>query len=223
MDVITCQFPSLKACYFILLLLLGTGCDVDLSPPQESPQVLFVALDGTGSYDHLREAKKRAIQALEDIPPGSRVYVRWITGRSAAPAAAITSGHIPREADNPFNPNAERQSVKKRLARHIADAESPQANTTDLKGLLWSAGQRFQKHPDLTRTLILATDLDGNARQSVPEMDLSHTSIRVIGFEVDPSHPGREARWKQIFQRAEADTTIIRYSDQLALTSEQRR
>lgn len=223
MDVSTCKFPFRKACYFILLLLLGAGCDVDLTPPKETPQVLFVALDGTGSYDHLRQAKKRAIQALEDAPPGSRVYVRWITSSSAAPTAAIASEYIPPEADNPFNPNSEKQSAKKRLARGIADAESPQANTTDLKGLLWSAGQRFKKHPDLKRTLILATDLDGNAKQNVPEMDLSHASIRVIGFEVDPSHPRRETKWKQLFQRAGADTTIIRYSDQLAATPTNRR
>lgn len=196
-----------QACYFALLLLLAGGCDTDLPSPKESPQVLFIALDGTGSYDHLRQAKKSAIRALEKAPPGSRVYVRWITGNSATSAASIGSLFIPPEAENPYDTSGESRSAREQLARVIAGATSPGSKTTDLQGLIWAASKRFEKHPGLGRKLLLATDLRGNSGRDFPEANLTGTSVRVVGFEVDPSRPRRADRWKEAFREAGADTT----------------
>lgn len=178
--------------------------------------MLFIALDGTGSYDHLRQAKKSAIRALEKAPPGSEVYVRWITGNSAASEAAIGSVYIPLEAENPYDTDGKSRSAKKQLAQAIAKATSPESETTDLQGLVWTASKRFEKHPGLSRKLLLATDLQGNSGRDFPEADLTDTSVRVVGFEVDPSRPKRAAKWKKAFREAGADTTMVRYLDQPA-------
>lgn len=201
--------------YLALLFLLG-GCNSGLSTPEENPQVLFIALDGTGSYDHLRQAKRSAVRALEKAPPGSKVYVRWITGNSAVPEAAIGSAYIPPEADNPYDTDGKSRSAKEQLAQAIAEAASPKSKTTDLQGLIWAASKRFEKHPGLGRNLLLATDLQGNSGRDFPEADLTGTSVRVVGFEVDPSRPTRAAKWKKAFREAGADTTMVRYLDQPA-------
>lgn len=203
-----------RPCYLALLLVLLGGCGLDISSPEESPQVLFIALDGTGSYDHLRQGKKSAIRALEKAPSGSRVYVRWITGNSAAPTAAIGSAYIPPEAENPYDTSSKSQSARKQLARAIAEAASPESKTTDMQGLIWAASKRFEKHPELDRKLLLATDLESNSGRSFPEVDLANTSVRTVGFEVNPSRPEREENWKKTFREAGADTTVVRYLDQ---------
>jgi hypothetical protein len=198
-----------------LLLLPLAGCGVDLPSPEEpTPEVLFIALDGTGSYDHLTEAKKAAIRALERAPAGSKVYVRWITGNSASDAAAIASAHVPEGSANPYRSGDEKLAVKKRLAQAIADAEFPSAPRTDLEGLLWAAEQRFRKHPKLVHRLLLATDLAGNAGRDFPEINLSGAEVLVAGFEVDPARPKREQRWKKTLREVGADTVKVRYLDQ---------
>lgn len=58
--------PSYLALLF-LSIFLG-GCGLGLSPPEKNPQVLFIALDGTGSYDHLEQIKK--------LDPGADGYPR---------------------------------------------------------------------------------------------------------------------------------------------------
>ena len=197
---------------FALLLLLSTGCGMDMSR-EPDPQVLFIALDGTGSYDHLNRAKKRAIQALEKAPPKSRVYVRWITGESASSAAVIGSIRVPESSNNPYAESGE-ESPKRKLARAIAEAKFPNADRTDLQGLLWVAGKRFRKYSDLKRRLLLATDLAGNVERELPEVNLKNATVQVAGFEVDPSRPRREQKWKQVFRDAGADTTVVHYFDQ---------
>jgi len=201
--------------YLLPLFLLLAGCGMDLPAPEKpDPQVLFIALDGTGSYDHLTEAKKAAIRALERAPAGSKVYVRWITGNSASDAAAIGSAHVPEGSANPYQTDGKKRTVKKRLARTIANAKSPQAGQTDLEGLLWAAEQRFRKHPKLAHRLLLASDLAGNAGREFPKINLRGAAVLVAGFEVDPSRPGREAKWRNTFREAGADTVEVRYLDQ---------
>ncbi|WP_259219930.1 hypothetical protein [Salinibacter ruber] len=213
--------PSHLILSHLALLFLLCGCGSGLSPPEENAQVLFVALDGTGSYDHLRQAKRGAVQALEKAPPGSKVYVRWITGNSAAPEAAVGSAYIPPGAENPYDTGGESRSAKKKLARSIAQATSPESKTTDLQGLIWAASKRFEKHPKLSRKLLLATDLRGNSGRDFPEADLTGASVRVVGFEVDPSRPRREGKWKKAFREAGADTTTVRYLDRPGRNSAQ--
>ena len=201
--------------YFLVLLLPIAGCGLELpSTEPPTPQVLFIALDGTASYEHLTESKKAAIRALEETPARSKVYVRWITGNSAADAAAIASGHISEGASNPYQSGDKEQAAKKRLAQAIADATFPEAGQTDLEGLLWAAEQRFQNHPKLDHRLILASDLAGNAGRDFHEVDLSGASVKVLGFEVDPDEPKREARWKNTFRQAGADTVSVHYLDE---------
>jgi hypothetical protein len=201
-----------------LLLLLGlllSGCGLELPSTEEpTPQVLFIALDGTASYEHLTEAKKATIRALEQAPSKSTVYVRWITGNSAADTAAIASARIPESASNPYQSGDKERPIKKRLARAIAEAKFPEAGQTDLAGLLWAAEQRFKNHPKLSPRLILATDLAGNAGRDFPDVNLSGVSVQILGFEVDPAEPERESRWRDTFHQAGADTVRVHYLDE---------
>lgn len=199
----------------LAMVLPLAGCGISLPSPEEpDPQVLFIALDGTGSYEHMKEAKRAAIRALEKAPAKSKVYVRWITGNSAADGAAIASAYLPEKADNPYQSENKKRSTKQRLAQAIAKTKSPEAQNTDLEGLLWTAERRFRGESDKDLRLILATDLAGNAGREFPEVNLSGVTVRVVGFEVDPSRPKRESRWRKTFQEAGADTTVVRYLDE---------
>jgi hypothetical protein len=174
----------------------------------KAPQVCTIFIDGTSSYTYLSKAKQTALKKIFNLPPGSKVYVRWITDDSFSDGCSIHSFIVPQKPEkikNPFaNPKIKKgyktkvlkyKYIWKKLASKIQKAQSPNSNSTDIMGALLAASKRFRYNPDYQPSLIMLTDMDDNAHKKYDNIDLKNALVQLLDYQVDSKQNDRQEIW----------------------------
>lgn len=209
-------------------LMLSLACPALADAPKEEPQVVFIAMDGTGSYRYLDRAKEVTIQLVEKLPPGSKVFVRWISADSYSDQASIVSAILPpipvlpsalnRRANAAYRDSlARRKAFYDRLHQVIRQAQSLRAPKTDIWGALYAAAERFEGNPGKVHRLVLMTDMDDNVGRSYDDFSLAGAKAEIMAFQADPYQKGksRKKQWTSHLTKLGAASVEFKSMDEV--------
>lgn len=210
-----------KRCLFFTILILATLASALAKVPQESVSkvapVVFVAIDGSGSYDFFDKCKDKLRALIDALPPGSELFLRLITADSYLDTNIILTSALPvnKEAsDNPFDAKVklrtalfrnEIRKVKEQIMNTLFKMNYPQSSRTDIFGFLIYVQEKFRERYQKChrRTeIFLFTDLLNNVetyRKWLEDGALSGTKIYVCGFK--QSVPEIKRTWAKIFSQ----------------------
>ena len=191
----------------VLILLLSSGCGLKKQHEEVQPLVCVIAIDGTGSYKYLDNAKNIVMDVVNALPDKSKLYVRWITQDSNSDSASIVSAIIPvtKKKINPFDQKGKRLAeiskgrkikIMNQVTKVINGAKSPKAGRTDIYGTIYAASERFSSNPDSLPLLILLTDMDDNVgNKEKYTIDLGGADVKILGYQVGPNADGYKKMW----------------------------
>ena len=233
------RFNILTLCAIsIFLIALVSSINCELNPVNKkknnqrtdvmSRQVCTIFIDGSKSYKYLNKAKRTALYKILSLPPGSKVYVRWITDDSYTDGCSIHSfivPHPPAKIKNPFaNPKIKKgykiellkyKQVWKKVALKIQKAQSPYSSYTDIMGALLVASKRFRYNPDYQPSLIMLTDMDDNAQKKYDNIDLKNAQVQILDYQVDSKQNERQEIWVNRFTSLGASAIKFAFLDDI--------
>jgi hypothetical protein len=222
--------------WIILLLFAFLGCDTgkNKEPPNAiknetikmQKRAIVVAIDYSGSYELLNQAKAMLCWIIKRLNPGDILYCRAITASSYPDNCTIFKLELPvlkeyRE-DNPFDKRLKNIRSKELFQINMLKKEAcsklsvsqpiPKAMKTDVYGFLAAASDKFVLiPPDYQRILIISSDLQDNIGYKV-KPQLSKVKIAITGFQnsKDPSKTLKlKNQWVKYFTEAGGSKVIF--------------
>jgi len=192
----------------------------------EKPVQCIIAIDGSGSYEHLDRAKYLSRREISGLPGGSMVMARWITDQSNADQASIVSAKlpaVPEKPENVFSPKKQERyrrqvlrgrAIRKQIFERLHRASSPEAEYTDIWGALYAAAERFRNTAEYRPRLVLMTDMVDNVGRRFEELDLAGVDIRVY-YQSDPESGTNKATWERKLKELGAADVRFIYMDEV--------
>lgn len=184
---------------------VGVSCP---GPGDLDPQyLLYLLLDRSGSYFTDRETimgmKEEASRYVREAPPGTAVYVAYISEASRRPKELVVRDAIPFEpaevectVANPFDRAQRRHCAKvkqQREARLVCVQEAYQrieqqidalvptrARRTDVDGALMMAGEILNAFPEAEKAVVVLSDGEDTESKSVSTPLAGFAHARVV-------------------------------------------
>lgn len=217
---------SVVLCVISMTVLLA-GCGekpVKARPKAPEPVACVIMIDGTGSYEHIDKAKATARKVIAGLPPGSKVYVRWITENSQSDKSGIISAQLPtiEKPKNSFDMREKQRyaatvaKIKKQrqeIFETLSGAVSPKATRTDIYGALAAASMRFEGNGGMKSMLVLMTDMDDNVRKEDLDVILNNASVRILDFQVGQNDAELKTYWRKYLSSRGAGKVDFAYLD----------
>lgn len=212
-------------CVSLAILLAGCGeKPVKVRQKVPDPVACVIMIDGTGSYEHIDKAKATARKVIGELPPGSKVYVRWITENSQSDKSGIISAQLPaiEKPKNSFDMREKQRyaaavaKIKKQrqeIFETLSGAVSPKAMRTDIYGALAAAGMRFEGNGGMKPMLVLMTDMGDNVKKSDLDVILKNASVRILDFQVGQNDAELKTYWRQYLSSRGAGKVDFAYLD----------
>ena len=195
---------SYCCCLILVALFFTVNCEKathgsEKTKPQKS-LLVYIGVDGSGSYNYLDNAKERMKKVIDYLPDGAQVNIRWITENSYLPKNAIESLTLPRirtkHNENMFKMDAklaqlkfkkETEQLKNQFLMKILQAPFPNSRHTDILGFLLLCSERINNYrKECTKYIIMFTDLKNNVqkyRKYLDDSSLKDTHIFILSYE----------------------------------------
>ncbi len=221
--------------WMFLMFLAFSGCEAEKkeeplvsqkSQMIERPKrVIVVAIDFSGSYKLLNQAKDMLCWIIEKLRPGDILYCRAITDSSYLDNCSIFRLEIPAlkeyHDDNPFDRKSKNQRsrelfqinmMKKEACNKLSVSPFTKVMKTDVYGFLAAASDKFALIPyGYQRILIIASDLQDNIGYDV-KPQLARVNVAITGFQndKDPSKTLKfKSRWVKYLSEAGAAKIVF--------------
>jgi hypothetical protein len=213
----------------IVSLITLSGCkgkESSSKNPEMEPLVCVISIDGTGSYKYLDKAKQIVTNLIQRQQGCNKIYVRWITEDSTSDSNAVASAAFPDTAKpkNPFDVKEKRRyeillvkdrQIRQQVIRTIINAESPEANRTDIYGALYAAGERFISNSDMYPVLIILSDMEDNVgKKEQYSVNLNGADVIILGYQVSSEEEGRKQRWAEYLSSIGAGSVSFSHIDE---------
>lgn len=205
----------IKATLVLVCLVIVAGCRKSVHDAQ-SPEnssfkkvVCVICIDGSKSYKYLDQAKKTVAGILASLPPGSKIYIRWIADDSVKDSFSILSTVLPEKGKkgSPFDvKNKKNQDIikakdvkiRKSAIKIILQAVSPKSNRTDIFGAVYAAGERFKISADRVPLLVLLTDMEDDAgKEKTYDIALNGASVKIMAFQTGKNDITIKKNWSE--------------------------
>lgn len=221
--------------WMLLLMFSFSGCDAgkkeELSVAVKNDiivkpkRVIVVAIDFSGSYKLLNQAKDMLCWIIEKLRPGDILYCRAITGSSYLDNCNIFRLELPplkeHRGDNPFDRKSKNNRsrelfridmMKKEACNKLSVSPFTKVMKTDVYGFLAAASDKFSLIPyGYQRILIIASDLQDNIGYEV-NPQLTRVNVAITGFQndKDPSKTLKfKSRWVKYLSKAGATKIVF--------------
>lgn len=176
--------------------------------------VVFIAIDGSGSYDYYDRGKMKLKKLVDYLPFGSKVVVRWISSDSYQDSNSIITKSLPTAVEagtNAFDKRKRIERVKARFAlkkakeeiwTHILKTQYPKSKFTDLYGFFLVVSERVgqNRHENRPVYLVVLSDLKANQNKYKKHLKkdcLTAAKVYLLAFET--TTPDLRTSWRGIF------------------------
>ena len=144
--------------FYLLTVLLAVSlgfCSKDyensLKKETKKPPVVFIGIDGSGSYNYFEKGKLQIKRIINFIPPGTDLFIRLITSDSYLDDNSIVTKSLPQDPKNSEeNPNPfdimekaakdrfikRIKEVKDELSSRVSNKKYPESDHTDIYGFI---------------------------------------------------------------------------------------
>jgi len=221
--------PS-RIVWLIFALTLSLSCrhqpPIDTVPvtPPAPPALVMAAVDGSRSFGaFVPGAVLRWESVLKQIPPGSTVYLRWLTSDSYPATNAIAVATLPlpppNSSSNPFarrgravlaQAQQHRAAAETALIEALAQTPTPRSQRTDLDGFLVVCAERFAAKPNVPHLVVVFSDLDANVSRyskMLSSTALAGATVLVVSYQ--PASPNARAVRLAQFRRLGATMVYL--------------
>jgi len=161
----------------------------------EVQQVLYLLIDRSGSYftseEMVGQMKVETVRYVRELPPGSALYVAYISDSSRRPQELFVKDVIPFDPpeiacdlSNPFDRGKRKHCAKlkqerearqacvqeayRRIGRGIDDLVPVKAPRTDVTGALLMAGEVLSAFPQAERAVVILSDGVDTEKKPLP-------------------------------------------------------
>jgi hypothetical protein len=207
-----------RICVISLLTILLTGCTSD--PSQNTlpeSKLVICQLDFTGSFVYLGESVDKLADTVDELNPGDEFMASAIDGSNSG--RHILHAKLPLRTRAIDSRNQRRvHTMKLKLKQLLMGINTSQVSRkTDLLGPIYAASQIFARAPDKQKFLLLFTDLEDNAGQTIPKDALDMQDVRVIAFFISPESIQKDIqirrKWAELFEGAGASFEMLNVSE----------
>lgn len=194
------------------------------------PPVVFIGIDGSGSYDFFDKGKAQVKRLIGFTPPGTHVFIRLITSDSYLDNNFIVTKQVPMDLsnteENPFDP---REKLKKRiyqekikkikneLLTRVLETQYPRSPFTDIYGFILYVQDKVveSKSNGNEIYMIILSDLENNVDKYRNWLEKnSFTGAKVYLCVYQQTTPANRCKWMEIFKELGAAPVKIYGVDQ---------
>ncbi len=201
----------------LLLVILLAACTEAPQDTLPRSRLVVSLLDLSGSFAFVGESVGKMAGTVDEIGPGDEFVARAIDGSNSG--QHILQAKLPRSTRTIDPTNRRRvytmKLQMKQMLRRINTKHS--SRKTDLMGPIYTASLLFQKAPDKQKYLLLFTDMEDNAGQTIPSGSLNLRGVKVIAFFVSPGSIQEDFRlrrkWASFFSEAGASFEMLTVSE----------
>jgi len=217
---------------FLLVSLSFCNKDNDKSMKKElpKPSVVFIGIDGSGSYDFFEKGKAQVKRLIGFTSPGTYVFIRLITSDSYLDNNFVVTKQVPMDLsnteENPFDP---KEKVKKRiyqekiqkakneLLTRVSNTQYPSSPRTDIYGFLLYVQEKLVeiKNNGNDIYMIILSDLENNVNNYKEWLEKnSFTGTKVYLCVYEQTTPANRRKWMELFKELGAASVKIYGVDQ---------
>lgn len=210
-----------KATYLLAMFLLvfvvfcnqnrGTG----LMKTIKRPAVVFIGIDGSGSYNFFEKGKRQIRRLIQFTPPGSYFFIRLISSDSYGDNNSIVTKQVPLDLsndDNPFNLMEKKkkkifqrqiENAKREILTRVLESEYPGSNYTDIYGFIVYVQEKIKELENDGKDIymIVLSDLVNNRNQFKDELiNNSLAGVNVYLCVYQQTTPSNKIKWRKLFK-----------------------
>ncbi|NUN08668.1 MAG: hypothetical protein HUU54_05770 [Ignavibacteriaceae bacterium] len=202
-----------------LIAILFQSCKNSNEPNEvnsKPKKVVRIGVDFTGSYHLFENGKDDLMNSLDNLPPGSTIILRELSGNSYGSSNLIETFIVPDISGGSINPfsrkaklkskieNAHIDSIRQMINERCSIIKSKNYSRTDIDGFLLYCKENINLNDD--NIIILISDLEQNVEtfsKYLESMSLAGVAIHILSFE--SKRPETRKLWEDNFSKLGAN------------------